>query len=109
MIVATNYEIKTDPDGCRRILNRAAPLCPDCGAVCSGYDTRRRKMISTAGDVTIYKLRRLRCPGCGRYHVELPDIMAPRKHYERAAIDAARAGSAADVAAEDSTIRRWRK
>lgn len=109
MIIATDYETKTDPDGYRRIFNQHAPLCPDCGAVCSGYDTRRRKLITAAGDVYIYKLRRLRCPCCGRLHIETPDIMAPRKHYERAAIDAARAGSAADIAAEDSTIRRWRK
>ena len=109
MIIATDYETKTDPDGCRRIFNRRAALCPDCGAMCSGYDTRRRKLITAAGDVYIYKLRRLRCPSCGRLHIETPDIMAPRKHYERAAIDAARAGSAADIAAEDSTIRRWRK
>lgn len=109
MIIATDYETKTDPDGCRRILNKRAPLCPDCGALCSGYDTRRRKLITTGGDVIFYKLRRLRCPVCCRLHIEAPDVMAARKHYERAAIDAARAGSAADIAAEDSTIRRWRK
>lgn len=109
MIVATNYETRTDPDGCRRILNKRAPLCPDCGALCSGYDTRRRKMIAADGSVIVYKLRRVRCPECGRLHIEAPDVMAPRKHYERAAIDAARAGSAAPCAAENSTIRRWKK
>ena len=109
MIVATNYEIITDPEGFSRILNRCAPLCPDCGALCSGYDTRRRKLITAAGDTIIFKLRRVRCPRCRRLHIEAPDIMARGKHYERAAIEAARAGSVAPVAAEDSTIRRWRR
>ena len=109
MIIATDYETTTDPDGCRRISNKRAPLCPDCGALCSGYDTRRRKLITTGGDVIFYKLRRLRCPVCCRLHIEAPDVMAARKHYERAAIDAARAGSVDGCAAEDSTLRRWRK
>ena len=66
-------------------------------------------MVTAAGDVIIYKLRRVKCPGCCRLHVEAPDVIEPRKHYEKAAIEAALTGSADVCAAEDSTIRRWRK
>lgn len=109
LIVATEYEIRPDPeDGLLRIHNKRAPICPDCGSLCSGYDSRIRKLIRADGSEEIFRLRRLRCCSCRKLHVEIPDIMAPRKHYERAAIEEARAGSD-DVAAEDSTIRRWRK
>ena len=108
MIIASDYDIRPDPDGLLRIYNRRAPLCPDCGVLCSGYDSRIRKLIRSDGSEEIYKLRRLRCPICRKLHIEIPDIIEPRKHYERAAIEEARAGSGS-AAAEDSTLRRWRK
>ena len=109
MIIATDYELRPDPSGFFTIQNKNAPICPDCGVLCSGYDTKRRQLIDGTGEARIFHLRRLRCPQCHRLHVEIPDIMEPRKHYDRATIESARAGNTDGCAAEDSTIRRWRK
>lgn len=54
-------------------------------------------------------IRRLRCCDCGRMHHELPDILVPYKRYGSESIEAAvTRDTALDVAADESTIRRWR-
>lgn len=54
-------------------------------------------------------IRRLHCCVCGRIHHELPDILVPYKRYGSESIEAAvTEDSALDVAADESTIRRWR-
>ena len=103
MIIATDYQIEiVAGSGWFRIKNRKPPLC-------SGYDTRPRQLIDGLGVTHTFKLRRLRCPSCGTLHLELPDLMQPRKHYDAATIARAQAGDVDDCPAEDSTIRRWRK
>ncbi len=110
MIIATDYQIEiVAGSDWFRIKNRKPPLCPDCGSLCSGYDTRPRQLIDGLGVTHTFKLRRLRCPSCGTLHLELPDLMQPRKHYDAATIARAQAGDVDSCPAEDSTIRRWRK
>lgn len=71
--------------------------------------SRRRKVIDSAGDTIVLIIRRLRCCDCGRIHHELPDILVPYKRYGSESIEAAVTGDTAlDVAADESTIRRWR-
>ncbi|WP_081741817.1 DUF6431 domain-containing protein [Ruminiclostridium josui] len=109
MIIATQYTIEYDePRGAYRLRGQKAPLCPDCGLLLSGYDTRRRHVIDGTGVARWFLLRRLRCPSCGKLHLEAPDIMQPKKHYEAALIDDVLAGRSESCPADDSTIRRWR-
>lgn len=90
------------------IQNHDAPLCPACGALLSGYDTRARHIISSEGRPVWFRLRRLRCPSCRRLHLEVPDFMRANKHYTANMISAVIAGGAGSCPADDSTIRRWR-
>ncbi len=94
--------------GVYRIKGTRPPVCPDCGRIMSGYDTRRRHAIDATGAPMWFLLRRLLCPGCGKLHLELPDSLRPRKHYEAQVIDDTVAGLLDCCPADDSTIRRWR-
>jgi hypothetical protein len=110
MIIASRYRIEKDESAdVYRVRNLDAPLCPSCGSLCSGYDTRSRHSIDGAGVVRWFALRRLLCPTCGKLHTELPDFMRPRKHYDGDVIAAAMESSTGDCPADDSTIRRWRR
>ena len=54
-------------------------------------------------------IRRLKCKGCGRVHHELPDILIPYKRYSSESIEAVITGDLElTVAADESTISRWR-
>ena len=109
MIIATRYTIErvAGADGFK-IRNHDAPLCPGCGSLCSGYDTRSRRVIGDDGIKVIYHLRRVRCPACEVLHIEQPDFMRPRKHYTAAVIDNVIKGDVEDCPAEHSTIWRWK-
>jgi hypothetical protein len=90
-----------------RVQNLDAPLCPSCGSLCSGYDTRLRSVTGSDGCVAMYRLRRVRCPVCGILHLEMPDFMRPRKRYAAAVIDAVLEGHGECCPAEASTMWRW--
>jgi hypothetical protein len=110
MIIASRYRIeKDDCGGVYRVRNLDAPLCPSCGSLCSGYDTRSRQSIDGAGGVRRFALRRLRCPACNALHIELPDFMRPRKRYAAEVIDAVVEGRGECCPADDRTMRRWRR
>lgn len=89
------------------IRSVGASVCPSCGALMSGYDSRRRKAIDAAGVQRVYLLRRFRCPRCHELHLQLPDFMAPHRHYEAAVIRAVLDGRGQSCPAEDVTIWRW--
>lgn len=110
MIIATRFVVDFDTErGVFFIVNRDAPVCPDCGQLLSGYDGRRRHVINSSGEKLWFRLRRLRCLSCEKLHLELPDFMVPRKHYEGWVIDEVLAGRSGACPADDSTIRRWKR
>lgn len=110
MVLVTDYTIEPIAGSeFFKIVSRQPPLCPVCGCLLSGYDTRARHIIDGTGTARWYKLRRLRCPCCRTLHIEAPDFMLARKHYDADTIARVRAGHAEDCPAEDSTIRRWLK
>ena len=110
MIIASRYNIeRIKGTETFRIRNLAAPLCPNCTALCSGYDNRLRRVIGDDGRVAVYRLRRLRCPACNTLHIELPDFMHPRKHYAAAVIDDVLAERGESCHADNTTIWRWRR
>ena len=109
MIIAVNYTEEYDEKkDVYKIRNKEAPVCPDCGQLLSGYDTRRRHVVESSGAVRWFKLRRLKCTRCEKLHLELPDFMVPKKHYDARVIEDVLSGQSDSCPADDSTIRRWR-
>jgi hypothetical protein len=110
MITATNYSIEYDNDRkIYKIHNEKPPYCPVCGLLLSGYDTRRRHVIDGGGVIHWFALRRLRCPNCKKLHLEMPDFIKYKKHYDVKTITTAIESRLNDCPADDSTIRRWRQ
>jgi hypothetical protein len=110
MIIATRYTLECAKDRqSYMIKNMDAPLCPDCGQLLSGYDRRCRHVIDEYGRVFWFQLRRLKCKPCNKLHTELPDFMAPNKHYDARLIEDVISGRSNFCPADDSTIRRWKK
>jgi hypothetical protein len=110
MIIATRYTMEYDESKeTYKIRNADAPICPKCGMLLSGYDTRPRHVIDNSGKARWFQLRRLRCLNCKKLHTELPDFMQPKKHYESSLIMDVIADHTNSCPADDATIRRWRK
>ena len=110
MIIAQRYTVEqVEGTDILRIRNLDAPLCPLCGALCSGYDTRSRHSIDRAGFVRWFALRRLRCSDCKKLHIELPDFMTEKKHYEKSVITAVKENLSDDCPADNVTMWRWKR
>lgn len=110
MVKNKKYHITFIPaKGLYLVDSKEQHKCPGCGATLSGYDHRKRTAIGDDGYKRTYSLRRLRCPRCGQLHLELPDFLAPEKHYTALVVEAAKHGSTESCPADDSTIRRWKK
>lgn len=108
MIILTKYQIITR-DNIYYVMSKEPRICPDCQGPLKVRDSKRRQIILATGEVRVFRLRRLKCPACGRLHLELPDLFMPYKHYSRNAIQQALSGSLAFCSAENSTIYRWNK
>ncbi len=85
------------------------PHCPSCNALMSHRDSRKRLVKTSDGNTYVFSLRRLQCLQCRRMHLEIPDFIQPHKHYDRKTIESVIAGNCDYCAADDSTIRRWKK
>ena len=109
MIYVSRYRISCANNGLYKVIGLEVLPCPVCGSALSGYDSRRRCCIDGAGSKKVYLLRRLRCTTCNRLHLELPDFIAPQKHYEAQVIENAALDPESTCPAETSTIRRWKK
>ena len=84
MIVTRQYAITYDAvREVYKIQSEEVPICPKCGAVMAGHGIRRRHAIDSSGTSRWFELRRWRCPVCQSVHLELPDFMAPHRHYGR--------------------------
>jgi uncharacterized protein YbaR (Trm112 family) len=84
-------------------------MCPVCEHELHVIGSRRRKGRKPTGDRITYVIRRLRCANCKRIHHELPDLLVPYKRYEAACIESVlHSEPNSDVAADDSTLYRWR-
>ena len=72
-------------------------------------DSRKRKAKNAEGKIYVFSLRRLKCPNCNSIHLELPDCIEPNKHYFKLTIENTLSNNIDYCAADNSTIRRWRK
>lgn len=59
----------------------AISYCPICGEPLTYRDSCQRIMLQEGRERLIYIIRRLKCHCCGKLHRELPDCLAPFKHY----------------------------
>lgn len=88
-------------------------MCPVCQSEMHYRDSRKRIRKKEGGIREFLVIRRFRCDHCQSYHNELPDCLAPYKHYETEVISGVLDGivSPDDLDAEDypslPTMRRW--
>ena len=83
--------------------------CPCCGEKLTVIGSRPRKYINSMGVASILVIRRLRCCHCNRIHHELPDVLVPYKRYGWESIEPVLSDEITlTVAADESTILRWR-
>ena len=84
--------------------------CPCCGGHLKVIGSRKRKYINGIGEKVVLIIRRLQCSQCSRVHHELPDILVPYKRYGSESLEAViYEDKELTVAADDSTISRWRQ
>ena len=97
---------------CERSGDQSAP-CPCCGGRLVYRDTCKRVMLYEGHERHICIIRRLKCTRCGALHRELPDILAPHKHYASKVISGVLDGiiTPEDADSEDypceATMHRW--
>lgn len=83
--------------------------CPGCGCKLSVIGSRRRVWYQRSGDRSVLIIRRLHCEMCAKIHHELPDLLVPYKRYDAESIESTvEDPSHSDVAADESTIIRWK-
>ena len=84
MISISDYDMYfNEEEGIYKIENiKDVVPCPKCGSELKYRDKRRRILRKYGGDTLWVLLRRLICCNCGCLHTELPDCLAPNKHYE---------------------------
>ena len=84
----------------------AAPCCG--GSLCV-VGSRPRVWFKSSGDKAKLIIRRLYCEPCGRIHHELPDLLVPYKRYDAESIEGAVSEPPrTDIAADESTLLRWK-
>jgi len=83
---------------------------PCCGEEMCVIGSRKRKIMSGAGDQRIFVIRRMRCNQCKKIHHELPDCVLPYKRYEAECVEQVivEVETEVSVAADDATLRRWK-
>lgn len=71
--------------------------------------SRRRVWYRNSGDKEKLIIRRLHCKRCKSTHHELPNIVIPYKRYGVESIEQVVDDKMVDVAADESTLGRWRE
>ncbi len=82
--------------------------CPSCLGHLGVVGSRRRGYVQGSGHSVKLIIRRLRCKDCKKIHHELPNILVPYKRHEAASIEQAVKEVNPAVAADESTLYRWR-
>ncbi len=111
MIIITNYWFDENTlFNLVYVRSREQSYCSCCGEHLGVIGSRKRKYIKMTGERVILIIRRLKCKPCKRIHHELPDKLVPYKRYSSKSIEEALScKNNLTVAADESTISRWRK
>ena len=90
----------------RSAENVAAPCCG--GNLCV-VGSRLRVWFKSSGERAKLVIRRLYCESCRRIHHELPDLLVPYRRYDAESIEGAVSEPPrTDIAADESTLLRWK-
>jgi hypothetical protein len=108
MFMVSQYDINNNGK-ILLVTGKEAAHCPVCGTVMHYHDSKSRGVKDKAGESVLYWLRRLKCDPCDATHTEIPTFIQPRKHYGSAVIQDVVSGVDSDCAADNSTIRRWKR
>lgn len=82
---------------------------PCCGGQLGVVGSRGRVWYKSSGEKAKLVIRRLYCEACNKIHHELPDLLVPYKRYDAESIEGALSASPCmDVAADESTLLRWK-
>lgn len=86
-------------------------ICPCCEEPLEKVSgSRPRVWYRSSGDRDKLIIRRLYCEQCEQIHHELPDVLIPYKHYGTESIEPViDDADPIDVAADESTLYRWRE
>jgi hypothetical protein len=83
--------------------------CPCCTGILVVIGSRQRVWYKSSGDREKLIIRRLYCEKCEKIHHELPDLLLPYRRYDAESIEGVISEPAySDVAADESTLFRWR-
>ena len=112
MFSVSSFELNLNTStGVFSVISDEEVPCPSCGGLLAYRCTRLRGLKNLIGEIRRFLLRRFYCKECKTTHTEIPDIIQPYKHYDTEAIQCVLDCSEAPAgcAADDSTIRRWKK
>jgi hypothetical protein len=90
MIILSEYElIYNNKDDFYAISPKSEQMaaCPECSHSLKYRDSRLRIRKVHGGGSDQLLIRRLKCSHCKRLHTELPDVLAPYKHYTTEVIE----------------------
>ena len=111
--MVSDYTVTYDEEENILVKCSVTSYCPICGGALSYRDTCERIMLLEGRERRNYIIRRLKCCHCGRLHRELPDCLAPYKHYAAEVISGTLDGV---ITSEDedyadypcvATMKRW--
>jgi len=91
MVIITGYQLKYKIENgeklyfCKQIEDLIP--CPECSEGLAYRDSVIRIFKVEGGNKNNLIIRRLQCCDCSRLHRELPDFLAPYKHYTTATIE----------------------
>ena len=83
--------------------------CPICGERLYHYDSRKRSVRTDEEKYYHFLLRRLRCVGCMKLHLELPDFLLPRQRCFKSVIKRAVSGQPVSIVKDPRTSNRWKR
>lgn len=108
MVIIEKYSTDIAADGFIIIQSKETCGCPICGGELRVRDSKKRRVINQAGDIDMYRLRRLKCKNCGKLHTEIPDCIVPYKHYAAEVVEAELLETRKDCPADNNTTSRWK-
>lgn len=83
--------------------------CPVCGERLYHYDSRKRSVRTDEESYYHFLLRRMRCAGCRKLHLELPDFLIPNGRFFKVVIEQALENKPVAVVKDPRTPQRWRR
>lgn len=110
MFSISQYRLEDNPSGVKYVICLETVYCSYCSGETKYLGRRERGYIKDTGEHEKLLIPRNRCEPCKKIHHVLPDFLVPYKRYDRESIEGVLNGNdLLTVAADESTIRRWRK